>query len=129
MGNGGVVRVLLVDDEADIRSLLRFALEKNQGFEVVGEAANGAEAIELVAELQPTVVVLDLMMPVLSGLDALPEIMRAAPGTTVVMLTAAWSEGVQFFALAAGAAACFSKTVDITRVGEAIAALVRDAVA
>ena len=129
MGDGRTLRVLLVDDEPDIRTLLRFALERDEGFDVVGEAGDGAEAIELAAALRPDVVVLDLMMPRMSGLEALPQIGRAAPGTTVVMLTAAWSEEVEFSALAAGAAACFSKTINITRVGQAIAALVRDTVA
>jgi PAS domain S-box-containing protein len=83
----GALRVLLADDAADIRLLLRFALDAESGFEVVGEAANGLEAVELAATLQPDLVVLDLSMPVMDGLQAIPELLRVAPATRIVVLS------------------------------------------
>jgi signal transduction histidine kinase len=83
----GALRVLLADDAADIRLLLRFALDAENGFEVVGEAANGLEAVELAASLQPELVVLDLSMPVMDGLQAIPELLRVAPATRIVVLS------------------------------------------
>lgn len=81
-------RVLLVDDAPDLRTLLQVALERDGRFVVVGEAADGAEAIDLASELQPDIVVLDQMMPVMSGLEAMPRIRQVAPGAKVVLFSA-----------------------------------------
>src|SRR5205814_8582181 len=78
------VRVLLVDDLPDIRLVMRLLLEADGRAEVVGEAADGAEAIRLAAELHPDAIVLDLRMPGMDGVSALPLIRDAAPGTVVV---------------------------------------------
>src|SRR3954454_8878933 len=78
------VRVLLVDDLADIRLVMRLLLEADGRAEVVGEAADGAEAVRLAAELRPDAVVLDLRMPGMDGVQALPLIREASPGTVVV---------------------------------------------
>ena len=83
----GAVRVLLADDAPDIRMLLRFALGCESGLEVVGEAANGREAVDLAASLQPDVVVLDLSMPVMDGLQAIPELLRVCPALRIVVLS------------------------------------------
>jgi DNA-binding NarL/FixJ family response regulator len=80
----GSLRVILVDDVADIRLLLRMTLEDDPRFEIVGEAANGLEAVEQAAELHPDVMLLDLMMPVMSGLEAIPLINDRAPATKVI---------------------------------------------
>jgi CheY-like chemotaxis protein len=82
------VRVLLVDDLSDIRLVMRLLLEADGRAEVVGEAADGAEAVRLAAELHPDAVVLDLRMPGMDGVSALPLIRDAAPGTVVVALSA-----------------------------------------
>lgn len=76
--------VLVVDDAADARTLLTIALRAG-GFTVVGEAAVAEDAIELAARLQPDAVVLDLRMPGMGGLTALPVIRRVAPDATVVV--------------------------------------------
>jgi len=82
------VRVLLVDDLADIRLVMRLLLEADGRADVVGEASDGAEAVRLAAELRPDAVVLDLRMPGMDGVQALPLIRDASPGTVVVALSA-----------------------------------------
>ena len=81
------IRVLLADDTASVRLLLRGTLEASRDFEVVGEAGDGAQAVEMAAALQPDMVLLDLAMPVLSGMDAIPQIRRRAPDARVVVLS------------------------------------------
>ncbi len=80
-------RVLLVDDVADIRLSVRLILEAYGPFEIVGEAADGRAGVELAGELQPDVVLLDLSMPKMDGLEALPEILQAAPGADVIIFS------------------------------------------
>ncbi len=82
------IRVLVVDDVPDVRNLLRMNLEIDGRFEIIGEAGNGNEAIKLVQELQPDAVILDLMMPGKSGIEAIPDIIRDSPDTKIVVLTA-----------------------------------------
>ena len=83
----GALRVLLADDADDIRLLLRFTLTGECGFEVVGEATNGAEAVELAEALRPDVIVLDMSMPVMDGLQAIPELLRVCPEIRIVVLS------------------------------------------
>jgi len=82
------VRVLLVDDLPDIRLVMRLLLEADGRAEVVGEAADGREAVRLAGELRPDAVVLDLRMPGMDGVSALPLIRDASPGAVVVALSA-----------------------------------------
>lgn len=79
--------VLLVDDTADIRMLLRQALELDGSFDVVGEAGDGAVALELAEALQPDLVLLDLAMPRMDGLQVLPLLLERSPGSRVVVLS------------------------------------------
>ena len=81
-------RVLICDDVPDIRTLVRASLEADPDFEVVGEAATGREAVQRAADLQPDLVILDLVMPEMDGLEALPRIKAVAPGTRVFVLSA-----------------------------------------
>ena len=81
-------RVLLVDDAADLRFLLRLALEHDGRFSVVGEGTDGHQAIELASVLSPDVIVLDQAMPVMTGLEAIPHLRRAAPKARIVMFSA-----------------------------------------
>ena len=80
--------VVLADDVEDVRYLLRFVIEADGRFEVVAEAATGREAVDLAASLRPDVVLLDLAMPEMGGLEALPLIKAASPATKVVIVTA-----------------------------------------
>jgi two-component system nitrate/nitrite response regulator NarL len=102
-------RILLVDDHPLTRDGLA-ALLAGRGFDVVGEAGDGAEAIELARELQPDVVLLDLSMPGLSGLEALPRLRMEAPRCEVVVLTASGDEDNLLAAIRGGAAGYLLKT-------------------
>ena len=82
-----VFRVVLVDDMVELRKLIRLTLERSGRFEVVGEAGNGREGIEVAAESQPDLVLLDVSMPVMDGLEALPVLCRTVPSSSVVMLS------------------------------------------
>ena len=79
--------VLVVDDADDLRMLLRSRMEGRRGLTVVGEAADGLAAVELASELQPDLVMLDLAMPRMDGLEALPLIRAAVPGVRVIVLS------------------------------------------
>jgi signal transduction histidine kinase len=81
-------RVLLVDDVADLRFLLRVVLDSDGGFDVVGEAGDGQTAVELCERLSPDVILLDLSMPTMDGLEALPRLRAAAPGAKILVLSA-----------------------------------------
>jgi DNA-binding NarL/FixJ family response regulator len=94
MNSEPTLRVLIADDEPDVRLLLQLQLEQ-VGFEVVGEAADGGEAAELAATTSPDVVVLDLLMPRVSGFEAIALIRRAAPGVGIVAYTAVAGEFVR----------------------------------
>jgi CheY-like chemotaxis protein/anti-sigma regulatory factor (Ser/Thr protein kinase) len=88
MSGSDPVSVLLVDDVADLRRVVRGVLDSQDGFVVVGEAADGVEAVDAAARLQPAVILLDLDMPVVSGVEALPLLREAAPDAKVVVLSA-----------------------------------------
>jgi DNA-binding NarL/FixJ family response regulator len=81
-------RVVVVDDQSDMRDLVALILEDEDDFDVVATAADGAEAVRLVGELHPDLVVLDVAMPVMSGVEALKCLRVGSPGTRVVILSA-----------------------------------------
>ena len=81
------MRVLIVDDEPDVRLLLRAQLE-NAGYEVAGEAADGAEALERCEAEQPDVIILDLLMPRVNGFEAIPRLKTRHPDVGIVAYTA-----------------------------------------
>jgi DNA-binding NarL/FixJ family response regulator len=97
------VRVLIADDHPLIRSGLRALLEREGEFQVVGEAASGYEAVELASLHKPDVVLLDVGMPRLSGIDAAQHISEKTPGTRIVMVSMHSDEGYVLRALKAGA--------------------------
>jgi len=103
------VRVLLADDHPVFRQGLRALLEREK-FDVVGEASDGLEAIAAAERLQPQVVVIDLAMPALNGIDAVREITKRVPRAKAVLLTMHTEEYHVLEALRAGAKACVSKT-------------------
>lgn len=97
--------ITLADDHHVVRQSLRVLLEAEAEFRVVGEAATGLEAVELVARLQPNVLVVDIMMPELSGLEVTRQIKRRWPKTAVVILSMHENEAYVLEALRAGASA------------------------
>ncbi len=96
------VRAVIIDDTDDLRMLLNLALETH-GFDVVGEAGDGRAGIELVQETHPDLVMLDLAMPVMDGLEALPAIRRICPDARIVVLSAFGADQMSRRALSAGA--------------------------
>ena len=82
------IRVVLVDDHRIVRQGLRSILEPDPRFKVVGEAGNGADALQIVAEQQPDVVLLDLKLPDMVGIELCQRIVQACPQTAVLILTA-----------------------------------------
>ena len=85
--SAATIRVLIADDHAVVREGIRGVLAREEEFEIVGEAADGAEAVKLAAELTPDVVVLDISMPGGSGLDAAAEISASVPGARILILS------------------------------------------
>lgn len=98
-----VVGVYLCDDVPELRQLLQLVLEEDPGLCVVGDAGEATAAIEEIAELQPQVVVLDLSMPGMDGLEALPLIRRAAPDAAVIVFSGFTEERMAALALERGA--------------------------
>ena len=96
------LRTVIIDDTADLRDLLRLALARG-GYDVVGEAGDGRRGIEVVREQRPDLVLLDLSMPVMDGLEALPSIRRSVPHAKVVVLSGFGATQMSERALAAGA--------------------------
>jgi two-component system, NarL family, response regulator LiaR len=97
------IKVLIVDDHSVVRRGLRAILESEQDIKVVGEAADGAEALEKVRELLPDVVLMDLVMPVVDGITAIRQIRESCPGTRVLVLTSFADDDKVFASIKAGA--------------------------
>jgi len=111
------VRILIVDDHPITRDALA-ALLGQHGFDVVGQAGDGEAAIGLARSLDPQLVLLDLSMPGISGLEALPRIREAAPGCEVVVLTASGTEENLLSAIRGGAAGYLLKSEPPERIAE-----------
>jgi DNA-binding NarL/FixJ family response regulator len=102
-------RLVICDDYATLRAVLVIAFSAEPEIEVVGEAASGIEAIEVVRREQPDVLLLDVAMPDMDGLEALPHVLDASPGTRVVVLTGFSNEALKERLLAEGASLCLEK--------------------
>jgi two-component system nitrate/nitrite response regulator NarL len=116
--------ILIVDDHPLTREALAGLLAQH-GFEVVGSASDGEEAVEAAGRLQPRLVLLDLSMPGLSGLQALPRIREAAPGCEVVVLTASGTEENLLGAIRGGAAGYLLKSESPERIVEFLRGVAR----
>jgi len=114
------IKVLIVDDLARVRDGLRTILELAQGMEVVGEAANGLQAVRLAEQLHPDVVLMDLEMPVLDGFEATWQIKRHQPAGAVVVLTIHSSDDARERAARAGADAFVEKGTAVESLIETI---------
>ena len=103
------IRVVLADDSDDVRDMLRMALEMDGRFDIVGEAGNGEEAVRLATDHQPDAIFLDLVMPVLDGLKAIPRIRDSSPETKIVVLSVAAAHPSSSEAMELGATAMVQK--------------------
>jgi DNA-binding NarL/FixJ family response regulator len=119
------IRVLLVDDQVFFRAGLRTVLGLEEGLEIVGEAANGQQAVECVTTLQPHVVLMDLRMPVLGGVEATRRIRAADPRCQVIVLTTFDDDEEVFDALRSGAVGYLLKDAPPEKLLEAIRAAAR----
>jgi DNA-binding NarL/FixJ family response regulator len=109
MEGPAVIRVLLVDDHAMVRQGLRSILGTYPDFEIVGEASNGEEALRCVRELAPSVVVMDINMPKLNGIEATARIKRTYPHVVIVGLSVNASDENRHAMTAAGASMLLTK--------------------
>lgn len=117
------LRVVLVDDADDLRSLLARLLERDGRFEVVGHASDGAEGIRVVAAHRPDLCVLDLSMPVMDGLEALPRIREASPDTKVVVLSGLDADQMAATAVRLGASGYVEKGSAFDRLADTLAGI------
>ncbi|MDX1665394.1 MAG: response regulator transcription factor [Candidatus Promineifilaceae bacterium] len=116
------VRVLLADDHSVVRQGLRMFLALDEEIEVVGEATNGAEAVRLAAQLEPDVVLMDMLMPVMDGLQATTAIRQQLPDVEVVALTSVLEDAKIMGALQAGAIGYLLKDTEADELRRAIKA-------
>jgi len=120
-----VIRVLIVDDHQVVRQGLRFMLEQEEGIEVVGDCADGTEAIAAVRKLRPTVVLLDLFLPGQDGISVLTQLKRERPDVEVLMLTSSTDDEHLLAALRAGALAYLRKTAGVEQIVGSVRAAAR----
>jgi two-component system, NarL family, nitrate/nitrite response regulator NarL len=126
-GIGERLKILVVDDHEEFRKYVCALLQRQPRFAVVGEAANGVEAIDRARELQPDVVVLDINMPVLSGIEAAKQILLLAPNTQLIflsqdesemMIQGAMDRGASAYVVKASAATDLVRAVDNVVIGK-----------
>jgi len=123
--SGQRIRILVADDHALLRQALRMLLEAQDGLEVVGEATNGRDAVEVAERLMPDVILMDMVMPGLNGIEATRQILKRAPGCRVLILTAYLEDERLLQALRAGAAGYVVKNSDMEELLLAIQSVFR----
>jgi NarL family two-component system response regulator LiaR len=120
-----MINVVLADDHAVVRHGLRFMLEQRPDVQIVGECGDGAQAVRLVGELRPEVALLDLLMPIMDGVEATREIKRLVPTTQVVILTSYSEDELVFKAIRAGALSYMLKDCSPQELVDAVRAAAR----
>jgi DNA-binding NarL/FixJ family response regulator len=119
------IRVLIVDDHALFRRGLMLVLESEDGIEVIGEAEDGDEAITKAEELAPDVVLMDVRMPAVNGIDATRRLADSLPTTKIIMLTVSDEEDDLYEAIKAGATGYLLKEISIEEVADAVRAVMQ----
>jgi DNA-binding NarL/FixJ family response regulator len=114
------ISVFLVDDVPELRELIKFGMEDDPGFEVVGEAGDGRSALEGIAETQPAAVLLDLSMPDMNGLEAILEIREGDPDVAIVVLSGFSADRMSAPAIDRGADGYVEKGTPMQELREAI---------
>ncbi len=121
-----MIKIIIADDHTIFRSGLKLLLGSSLDFEVIGEADNGVRAVELTGELQPDVVLIDIGMPELNGIEATRQIKARHPATNVLILTMHRSDEYFFKALDAGASGYILKGAETSELINALRAVARD---
>ena len=119
------IRVLIADDHALFRRGLEMVLKEEPGIELVGQASDGAEAVQMAGEVLPDVVLMDVRMPKITGIEAARQVKEVAPSAKIVMLTVSDEEEDLFEAIRAGASGYLLKDIPLDEVAEAVRALIR----
>jgi DNA-binding NarL/FixJ family response regulator len=119
------IRILLADDHALVRAGIRALVQRVTGLQVVGEASDGREAFRLVKDCEPDVVLMDVAMPELNGLDAIPRILKQNPSVRVIILSMHASREYVLRALQAGAAGYVLKNAAVDELETAIRTVAR----
>lgn len=114
------IRVFICDDDPDLRALLRIRLERDPEIAVVGEASDGAAALEGIIRTRPDVAVVDLVMPRLSGFEVLDRLRTVAPGTRTIMLSGSTTRHSKRVVEVAGGVACLQKEAGLRGVVPAV---------
>jgi DNA-binding NarL/FixJ family response regulator len=114
------IRILVADDHTVMRQGLCTMLAQNEGFEIVGEAENGRSAVRLCADLRPDVVIMDVSMPDMNGIEATRQVMAAGPGVKVVALSVHTNKRLVLEMLQAGAVGYLLKSSDFEELIQAV---------
>lgn len=119
-------RILIVDDSPLVRNLLRKCFESEPGWQICGEAGNGKEAIEKAQEVRPNLIVLDLSMPVMNGLDAAKALTKLMPSVPLIMFTSYNTHHLEQEALAAGISRVVVKSEPLAELISCVRSLVKE---
>jgi len=120
----GVITVVLCDDVPQLRTLLRYTFEEHQDLRVVGEAGDGQTGVDMIQSLRPDAVILDLSMPGMDGLEAIPRIGDASAQTAIIVFSGFVADRMAHEALALGADRYLEKGADL----DTVVAVLREAV-
>ena len=119
------IRVLIADDHALFRRGLEMVLKEEPGIELVGQASDGPEAVRMAGEALPDVVLMDIRMPKINGIEAARQVKEVAPSAKIVMLTVSDEEEDHVEAIRAGASGYLLKGIPLDEVAEAVRALIK----
>lgn len=118
--------IVITDDAAFMRGLLRNIIEQSDKYEVVGEASNGLEAVEIAKKMKPDILTLDITMPQLDGIQAVPEILKVSPDTKIIMVSAMGQQSMVIEAIKKGAKDFVTKPFEESRVLRALDNVLKD---